>query len=200
MQAEKPEGGAYFEAKVGALVFPVLPGFHKVMHAPDIGITTLLGSCVAACIRDRASGVGGLNHFLLPRDRTDGGGGFSARYGVNAMELLVNEILRTGARKENLEAKVFGAANVISKAELNNVGQQNAEFVINYLRTEGIRLLAADLGGDRARRIFFFPATGSVKVLAMSNTDTARATEQELSLARKLGTDRRAQPSIVELF
>ncbi|MEM9428183.1 MAG: chemoreceptor glutamine deamidase CheD [Pseudomonadota bacterium] len=199
MSAEAALAPVYYEAKVGSHVFPVLPGHHKVMTEPDIAITTLLGSCVAACIRDRRSGMGGLNHFLLPKDRSEGGG-FSARYGVNAMEVLINDILKLGARKEDLEAKVFGAANVIARAELNNVGAQNAEFVISYLRNEGIRLLAADLGGDRARRVYFFPSTGSVKVLNMSNTDTARATEQEVSLAEKLRGEKRAQPSIVELF
>lgn len=199
MSAEPARDPTYFEAKVGSRVFPVLPGYHKVMQEPDVAITTLLGSCVAACIRDKRSGIGGLNHFLLPTDRSEGGG-FSARYGVNAMEVLINDILRTGARKEDLEAKVFGAANVIAKAELNKVGAQNAEFVIRYLRDEGIRLLAADLGGDRARRVFYFPATGSVKVLNMSNSDTARATEQEVSLEQKLRSQKRVQPSIVELF
>ncbi|MEO0386311.1 MAG: chemoreceptor glutamine deamidase CheD [Pseudomonadota bacterium] len=199
MNAEAAPNPVYYDAKVGSKVYPVLPGYHKVMHTPDVAITTLLGSCVAACVRDRRSGVGGLNHFLLPRDRSEGGG-FSARYGVNAMEVLVNDILRTGARKEDLEAKVFGAANVLANAELNNVGAQNSEFVIKYLRDEGIRLLAAELGGDRARRVFFFPSTGSVKVLNMSNSDTARASQQEVSLEQKLRKEKKAQVSIVELF
>ena len=199
MNAEAAPNPVYYDAKVGSKVYPVLPGYHKVMHTPDVAITTLLGSCVAACVRDRRSGVGGLNHFLLPRDRSEGGG-FSARYGVNAMEVLVNDILRTGARKEALEAKVFGAANVLANAELNNVGAQNSEIVIKYLRDEGIRLLAADLGGDRARRVFFFPSTGSVKVLNMSNSDTARASQQEVSLEQQLRKEKKAQVSIVELF
>ncbi len=199
MNAEAAPNPVYYDAKVGSKVYPVLPGYHKVMHTPDVAITTLLGSCVAACVRDRRSGVGGLNHFLLPRDRSEGGG-FSARYGVNAMEVLVNDILRTGARKEDLEAKVFGAANVLANAELNNVGAQNSEIVIKYLRDEGIRLLAADLGGDRARRVFFFPSTGSVKVLNMSNSDTARASQQEVSLEQQLRKEKKAQVSIVELF
>ncbi len=200
MSAEPLHNPVYFEAKVNSNVFPVLPGYHKVMHEPNTAITTLLGSCVAACIRDRTTGIGGLNHFLLPRDRSEGAGGFSARYGVNAMEVLINEILRTGARKENLEAKVFGAGNVISKGDLNNVGAMNSEFVVGYLRDEGIRLLASDLGGDRARRIFYFPFTGNVKVLNMSNKDTVQAGRQEVTLAQKLQSEKRAQASTVELF
>lgn len=200
MWAETNSDPTYFEAKVNSKVYPVLPGYHKVIYEPDIAITTLLGSCVAACIRDKTTGIGGLNHFLLPHDKSEGAGGFSARYGVNAMEVLINEILKAGARKDNLEAKVFGAGNVIARVESTNVGQQNADFVIAYLRDEGIRLLASDLGGDRARRVFYFPATGKARVLSLSNQDTARTKEAELSLEQKLTQQTKSQPSIVELF
>ncbi len=200
MSADPILNPVYFEAKVNSKVFPVLPGYHKVMHEPDVAITTLLGSCVAACIRDSNTGIGGLNHFLLPRDRSENASGFSARYGVNAMEVLINEILRTGARKQDLEAKVFGAGNVISRAEMTNVGQQNAEFVLSYLREEGIRLLASDLGGDRARRVFYFPSTGKARVLNLSNQDTAKTGAAEVSLEQRLRVEKKVQASIVELF
>ncbi|QHQ36887.1 chemoreceptor glutamine deamidase CheD [Algicella marina] len=200
MRAEALSNPVYYEAKVNSNVFPVLPGFHKVIHEPGIAVTTLLGSCVAACIRDARTGIGGLNHFLLPRDRSEGAAGFSARYGVNAMEVLINEILRTGARKNDLEAKVFGAGNVIHRGEANNVGQQNAEFVVSYLRDEGIRLLASDLGGDRARRVFYFPETGKARVLSLSNRDSAQAGQAELTLEQKLRSEKKATPSVVELF
>lgn len=199
MSALQNENAVYFESKVNSKVYPVLPGYHKVMDDPEIAITTLLGSCVAACIRDKRTGIGGLNHFLLPRDRSETGD-FSARYGVNAMEVLINDILRTGATRQDLEAKVFGAANVIAGGNLNGIGKQNAEFVITYLQEEGIRLLASDLGGDRARRVFYFPSTGSVRVLNLSNTDSARAQAAEDSLEKRLQTETKAKASIVELF
>lgn len=191
------EAGAYFEPKIGARAISVLPGRHAVIEDRDAAVTTLLGSCVAACIRDVERGIGGLNHFLLPGDDGAGAGARSARYGVYAMEVLINDILKRGGRKDRLEAKVFGGANVIDTSAKDTVGSRNAAFVRRYLETEGIRLAAADTGGDRARRVFFFPATGRASVLRLADAETRAAGRAETRFARTTAAPR---TGAVELF
>lgn len=193
--ADAPEG-AYWDRKIGALSKIVLPGDHFVSSHTELAIVTLLGSCVAACIRDPEAGVGGLNHFLLPEDKTGGESGQrSMRYGTNAMEVLINDIVKAGGSKARLEAKVFGAANVIDVSSQDTVGDRNARFVIDYLRREGVKVAAADLGGTRARRVFFFPATGRVSVLRLEPTAVK---DQEIKL--KATVDRAPRAGSVELF
>ncbi len=189
-----PDKAGHFEYKVGALVYPVLPGDHLVIAEPGAAVTTLLGSCVAACIRDTESGRGGLNHFLLPGTDTSD----SARYGAYAMEVLINEILRQGARREGLEAKVFGGGEVIATSGAESVGQKNAAFVRNYLRTEGIKVVAEDLGGCSARRVFFFPDTGKVRVQYLAAVESKRAIEGERRFQSQLAE--KPKTGSVELF
>lgn len=165
----------HYEHTIGAHVYPVLPGEHLVILEPGAAVSTLLGSCVAACIRDRVSGRGGLNHFLLPGSD----GSHSARYGAYAMEVLINDILRRGARREDLQAKVFGGGEVIATGGAQSVGQKNVAFVRDYLQTEGITINAEDLGGTSARRIFFFPDTGKVRVQYLAALESRRAIDGE---------------------
>jgi chemotaxis protein CheD len=158
----------YFDPKIGARAVGVLPGHHRVLDQPDTAVTTLLGSCVAACIRDARLGVGGLNHFLLPGED----GSRSSRYGVHAMEVLINDILKAGGAKARLEAKIFGGANVIDVSASDTVGARNVTFVEDYLRMEGIPIAAKDTGGERARRVYFFPASGRASVLRLPISET----------------------------
>lgn len=167
--------GTHYEPKVSAQVYQVLPGNHQVIAEPGIAVSTLLGSCIAACIRDRETGRGGLNHFLLPGDDQS----TSARYGAFAMEVLINDILRHGTDRTALEAKVFGGADVIGAAGGMKVGAKNAAFVRNYLLNEGIPVLAEDLGGNAARRVFFFPDTGKVRVQYLASRESLAAEETE---------------------
>ncbi|MDF2231123.1 chemotaxis protein CheD [Albimonas sp. CAU 1670] len=174
----------YFDPKIGAQAISVLPGHHAVTDLAETAVTTLLGSCVAACIRDVDKGIGGLNHFLLPgEDRTDGAR--SSRYGVHAMEVLINDILKRGGRKDRMEAKVFGGANVIDVSSKDTVGARNAQFVKDYLRMEGIRLAASDCGGERARRVYFFPSTGRASVLRLPASETRVMRRSESQLAQQ---------------
>lgn len=189
--------GSYWEPKFNAPAFSVLPGEHRVIDQPSVALVTLLGSCVAACIRDPAIGVGGLNHFLLPGESTDMSQA-SSRYGVHAMEVLVNDILKRGGLKSRLEAKVFGGGNVISVSASETVGDRNAKFVIQHLQREGIKLLASDLGGDRARRIFYFPDSGRASVLRLAGTETRRLQAAEEKLHAKAQSAPKAGG--VELF
>lgn len=145
-------------------VINVIQGeFHVSNRAGDV-LTTILGSCVAACVYDRARGLGGMNHFLLPgadpRDRQN------IKYGAYAMEQLINAVLRKGAQRGDLEAKLFGGASVVRS--LSDIGKSNADFARAFLLDEGIRLISHCLGGTQGRRIRFWPGTGRVQVLKMS--------------------------------
>ena len=139
----------------------IVQGEQHVSDDPSVVISTLLGSCVAACMRDPVAGIGGVNHFLLPGDD----GGDSLRHGVHAMELLVNALLRQGARRERLEAKLFGGANLMRG--LSDIGGKNAVFAEDFLRKEGIRNIGGSLRGDRGRRIQFWPVSGRARQVLM---------------------------------
>ena len=144
----------------------VLQGQYLVSSDPLVMMTTVLGSCVSACIRDPRAGVGGMNHFLLP-DRQGGDDADALRYGVNAMELLVNALLRAGARRSSLEAKLFGGGQVVGR--LSPIGEVNANFAEAYLRREGIACLGGSLGGACARKLQFWPVSGRVRQLALTH-------------------------------
>ncbi len=188
----------YFDQRIkGETVF-VLPGHHFVQSDSNTPISTLLGSCVAACIRDTASKAGGLNHFLLPDGSENSDEFQSSRYGVNAMEVLINDLLKMGAQKKNLEAKVFGGAQVIQTSSMEAVGTQNGEFVKGYLRSEEIPILAEDLGGESPRRIYFFPATGKVSVLRIPSAASDEIRNAELEMRKRAIA--KSRPGGVELF
>ncbi|MFT5312207.1 MAG: chemotaxis protein CheD [Paraglaciecola sp.] len=150
----------YFECDV----VKILPGEYYATTDETV-IVTVLGSCVAVCLRDPRRNIGGMNHFLLPSDGTGiASVSESARYGVYAMELLINQMLKLGATKNNLEAKIFGGGNVLRGFSVNNVGERNAEFITDYLVTEHIPLISSDLLDIYPRKIYFSPRTGIVNV------------------------------------
>lgn len=176
----------------------ILPGEYY-FTSKDMMIVTVLGSCVSACLRDRVSGVGGMNHFMLP-DSGDGDSPVSAsmRYGTYAMEVLINELLKAGARRENLEAKVFGGGNVLRGFVAINVGERNAQFVRNYLRVEGIRCVAEDLNDIHPRKVYFFPRTGKVLVKKLKQLNNNTLVNREQDYASRLHTG--AMTGSVDLF
>jgi chemotaxis protein CheD len=169
----------------------ILPGEYY-FTGKDMLIVTVLGSCVAACIRDRISGVGGMNHFMLPDSGGDADSPVSAsmRYGTYAMEVLINDLLKAGARRENLEAKVFGGGNVLRGFIAINVGERNAQFVRDYLRAENIRIVAEDLNDIHPRKVYFFPRTGKVlvKKLKQLNNNTLVNREQDYAYRLQAST------------
>lgn len=195
---DKLKSQRYFDQRIGGETVFVLPGHHLIQRGKTFPISTLLGSCVAACIRDTVTLSGGLNHFLLPEKTEMADGTQSSRYGVYAMEVLINELLNAGAKKENLEAKIFGGANVIQTSAKSPVGLQNGTFVKDYLKTEGIPILAEDLGGDCARRIYFYPHSGRVSVLRILSTMIDDVRKSEIELQEKTITSQGAGG--VELF
>lgn len=180
----------------------ILPGEYYVTCHDEI-ITTVLGSCVSACIRDPDSGVGGMNHFMLPGDTTkrlDQWGGkdsLATRYGIAAMESLVNDILKQGARKDRLELKLFGGGKVLAM-DVNDVGERNIRFVRQFLKTEGLAAVAEDLGGTYPRKINFFPKTGKVMVRRLRSLQNQAIVNQEKNYETALA--RKDIPGEIELF
>lgn len=179
----------YFDRNLNTEAVKILPGEYYVTGR-DMVLVTVLGSCVAACIRDRLTGIGGMNHFMLPDSGNDGGNpaGLAGRYGAYAMELMINQLLKSGAQRGNLEAKVFGGGNVMRGFTAANVGQRNAEFVLEYLRIENIAVAAQDLLDIYPRKVYFFPATGrvSVKSLRVMHNNTIIEREERYSSRLKI--------------
>ena len=153
---------------------------------------TTLGSCIAACLWDRQAKVGGLNHFLLP----EGDGG---RYGSFAMEQLINELMKRGATRPGLEAKVFGGAQVIAGMDSMNVGARNTQFVLDYLKTERIQVISKDVLDIHPRKVCFVPATGKALVKRLPATHAASLLAQERAAAQA-AMQSSASSASVELF
>jgi len=172
----------YFDREHNSEAAKILPGEYYATGR-NMVLVTVLGSCVCACIRDRVDGIGGMNHFMLPDSGQDRSNplGESARYGVYAMEILINQLLKMGARRSNLEAKVFGGASVLRGFTVNNVGERNAEFVMQFLKTEKIPVIAQDLLDINPRKVYYFPTTGLVRVKNLRNVhnDTIISREAE---------------------
>ena len=159
------------------------PGEYYVT-ACDEGIYTTLGSCISACIRDRVSGVGGMNHFMLPASAAADAEGWKAtslsestRYGNFAMEHLINEIMKNGGKRQNMEVKVFGGGRVMKG--MTDIGMRNITFAHDYLKTEGLKIVSEDVGDIFPRLVVYFPATGKVKVKRLRTLHTNVIVEQE---------------------
>ncbi len=177
----------YFDCQFDTDAVKILPGEYYV-SARDLLMVTVLGSCVAACLRDSVSGIGGINHFMLPDDRREDDSRLSRsmRYGDYAMEILINQLLKLGARRANLEAKVFGAGNVLPGFKNHIVGERNAAFVLSYLNTEGIPVIAKDLLGNYPRKVYFFANSGRVLVKKLRALHNDTIIERELSYSETL--------------
>jgi chemotaxis protein CheD len=175
----------------------ILPGEYFVTNK-DMLIVTVLGSCVSACIRDTKAGVGGMNHFMLPDTDTAGPLSTSARYGTYAMEVLINHLMKMGAKRENLEAKVFGGGNVLPGFTQINVGQRNADFVIRFLLAERIRVVARDLVDIFPRKVYYFPVTGKVMVKKLRNIHNDTIFKREIDYRKQI--DKASVGGEVDLF
>ena len=145
----------------------VIQGEHHVSDCADTVLTTVLGSCVSACLHDPVRRIGGMNHFLLPGDA----GSSDLRHASAAMERLVNSLIKQGAARNRLEAKLFGGGRMLTG--LPDIGTRNGEAALAFLRGEGIVLRAHSLGGNRARRVRFWPATGHVQQLLVQEAPQA---------------------------
>jgi chemotaxis protein CheD len=186
----------------GCFAARVLPGeYYVTPHAE--GITTVLGSCVSACVRDARLNVGGMNHFMLPLDASPGhnswGSAASAptRYGNVAMERLINDILKLGGRRQDLEIKLVGGGHMLAQTG-NDIGARNIEFVREYVRAEGFRVINQDLGDVYARRVIYFPQTGRLRVRKLTTGRNEELAAQERRYLEQLDT--KPVESDIELF
>ena len=179
----------YFDPTLKRMAVKLLPGEYYVTNQ-DLALVTVLGSCVTACIRDVTSGIGGMNHFMLPDSGSSESDRFGSigRYGVHAMELLINGLLKLGAKRQNFEAKVFGGGNVMQTLSLSNVGSRNAEFVLDFLQNEKIRVVAKDLEDVYPRKVYFLPAEGKVRVKKLLNMHNRTLIDRESAYKSRLSS------------
>lgn len=177
----------YFDKNFEIEAVKILPGEYYVTSR-DMALVTVLGSCVAACIYDKTQGVGGMNHFMLPDDKRNGSDILSpsTRYGVYAMEIMINELLKMGARRSNLQAKVFGGGNVLRGFTVNKVGQTNATFVVEYLRKEGIKIVAQDMLDIYPRKVYYFPRSCRVLVKQLRGVHNDTIIEREQAYSSRI--------------
>lgn len=167
----------YFDHHFQFNAVKVLPGEYFVT-GENIVICTVLGSCIAACLWDRTMNIGGMNHFMLPEgDSTD----VSGRYGSYAMEVLINEMIKLGARRETMQAKIFGGGQVMANFTTMNVGERNTEFVTQYLQTERIPIVSEDVLDIYPRKVVYFPVTGKAMVKRLAHAHPEVLVEQERS-------------------
>lgn len=186
----------YHDRYFGLEATKILPGEYYVSQRNTL-MVTVLGSCVAACIRDVETGVGGMNHFMLPDDGGRDVVSSSARYGTYAMEILINHLLKLGARRNRLEAKVFGGGAVLESLS-SNVGARNAEFVLEYLEIERIPVVAQDLLDSFPRKVYYFPHTGRVLVKKLHRVQNETLADREREYKSRLSSSR--MEGDVELF
>lgn len=198
-QAGAVAGRRFYDAASSMWMVKVYPGEFHVTSKRDETLVTVLGSCVAACIRDPVTGCGGMNHFMLPEDEAGMWGKdiMSTRYGNHAMEKLINELLKMGCPRERMEVKVFGGGNVIESRQA--IGSKNVAFIQKYLQDEGLKCAAQDLGGDFPRRIQYSPATGRVVRRILGRTDTDPIIREEAAYATTLVSTQKTSGDI-ELF
>ena len=185
-QPRKPGEASFFwyEPQFDNDAVKVLPGEYFV-HTEDLLIMTTLGSCIAVCLWDRNARVGGLNHFMLPDGSGQGGGASAGRYGSYAMELLINEMMKRGATRSSLEAKVFGGGQVIAGMDSMNIGERNTRFVFDYLKTEHIPVVSKDVLDIYPRKVCFLPASGKAMVKRLAPTAAAALQAQERAAAQQ---------------
>lgn len=196
MHALHREGVAshrYFDRDHDIAAIKLLPNEYFVT-ADELMLTTVLGSCVAACVRDPVAGVGGMNHFMLPA-AGDTSAPVSAsvamRYGAYAMDVLLNALYAGGAKRERLEAKAFGGGMVLNDLKVGRIGEANANFIREYFAARDIALVAQDLGDRCPRRVHYFPASGRVLVKRFKRDDESLA-ERDVALARALAKAQQA--------
>jgi chemotaxis protein CheD len=194
-QSRKPGEASFFfyDAFFKNDAVKILPCEYFVYHE-DILIMTTLGSCIAACLWDREAKIGGMNHFMLPE-----GDAGSGRYGSFAMELLINEMLKQGATRATLEAKVFGGGQVIDGMNSMNIGERNTAFVVDYLKTERIPIVSKDVLGIHPRKVCFLPASGKAMVKRLAAANTAALAAQDRAAAQQV-TPKGSGGGSVDLF
>ena len=192
----------FWDKENGCWMVKILPGEYYVSRSEE-AISTVLGSCVSACVRDPTRGLGGMNHFMLPEDAAlgpndwlDPAVGLATRYGSYAMESLINDLLKLGAARERLEIKLFGGGQIL--AAMTDVGGRNIEFIRNYMTLEGYQVAAEDLGGTQPRKVVYFPASGRARLRKLRPVENRIISHHEQLYLASLG--KQAAGGDVELF
>ncbi|MBT3134367.1 chemoreceptor glutamine deamidase CheD [Alteromonas sp. ALT199] len=193
---------SYYDQRFSIDAVKLLPGQYFVTTHNKM-LVTVLGSCVAACLFDPVAGVGGMNHFMLPNvnktaSELEQSQGVAAKYGIHAMELLINDLVKAGASKSRIKAKVFGGGKVVPSFVQNDIGKLNAEFVSHFLDTELIPILASDLCDNYARKIYFFPRDGKVLMKRINELNNTTIIERESQHRWELS--KQAPSGSVDLF
>lgn len=194
-----------FNRRLGRKVYEIFAGEYITTTSEDNAVlSTLLGSCVAVCLHDSVNLVSGMNHFMLPGkiSKEDLLVSEDARYGMYSMEVLVNEMLKAGAKKERLKAKIFGGGKVLnSKTSLGNVSKSNVEFTKTFLDMENIPVITSDVGKNVGRKLFFYPETFTVYVKKISyGTTVEEAVRREKRFYENIKKDRKDEGEDVLLF
>jgi chemotaxis receptor (MCP) glutamine deamidase CheD len=188
-----------FDSDVKVPTHSIIVGEVKASYEP-LKVTTLLGSCVGVCLYDPKARVGGMNHFMLPSNCTSDGP--SATYGIHAMELLINEIMKLGGDRRRLTAKVFGGGDVLGKRAAGTsgktIGEQNIEFALQFLETDSIPVIAQDIGGLSGRQVQFLTHTGQAFVRPVQKVD--ENCEQAVTQMRRRSSSPAEESSRVVLF
>lgn len=192
----------YWDKRHQIYAAKLLPGDYYVSIHNEL-ITTVLGSCISACIRDVKKGIGGMNHFMLPLGSESIHSGkehltSATRYGNFAMEMLINGILKQGGSKKNMEVKLFGGGKVLSSMSAMDIGLKNINFVHDYLELEGLKVVAEDTGGKFPRKVLFFPDTGRVRIKKIKTVHNDTIKKREDSYRKKI--DRATSVTDIELF
>ena len=192
----------YRDPSTGNVIAKLLPGDFYVTREDEV-LDTVLGSCVSACIRNAKTGIGGMNHFMLPHprdsDRADSWGSMASsatRYGSASMEQLINKILNLGGSRADLEVKIFGGARVLAVA--TDIGQHNVEFVRDFLKQEGLRVVSEDVGNTTPRHIQYFPVSGKVRVKHLGTSQSAKLISAEVSYSKTI--DKQPVAGSIDLF
>lgn len=195
------EVNRYWDRQRNLYAAKILPGQYYVTTNDEL-IVTVLGSCVSACIRDPAMGIGGMNHFMLPLGEESGKlmsrNSDATRYGNFAMEKLINDILKHGGRRDHLEVKVFGGGKVIQHMTETDVGGRNIRFVREFLATEGLRIVAEDLGDIYPRKVVYDPKNGKVQVKKLRKMHNDTIAKREIDYRTEL--EKQPVSGDIELF
>lgn len=195
----------YWDKRMNVPAAKIMPGEFYVSKSGEM-IVTVLGSCISACIRDVQLGIGGMNHFMLPEQGHHSSAQWgssdvssASRYGNWAMEFLINEILKLGGTRRNLEIKIFGGGNVLSN--MTDIGERNIAYVRKYIYEENFDLAAEDVGDVYPRKVLYFPDTGAVKVRKLRETINDTVLQREISYSKDLNRESSSSGSgSVELF
>jgi chemotaxis protein CheD len=178
----------------------IISGEYFISNKPNQLLATLLGSCISVCIRDSKLKIGGMNHFMLPGDEGDSEESHhnSARYGLFSMEKMLNELFKNGAQKDRLEVKIFGGADINENSQ--SVGKLNIDFIKGFLNRDGYKIASEDVGGNKARKIHYFPSTGKVMMKLISKDDNENKNIIQKERAYRLSVQSSPIGGEVDLF